>query len=49
MGASLDGPIKYPEHGKVASLRAPDGHMIGLYEPSDPIPGDFDEDLEEPK
>ena len=35
MGASLDGPIKYPSHGKIASLRAPDGHMIGLYEPVD--------------
>lgn len=23
-----------PAHGKVAALRAPDGHMIGLYEPS---------------
>mmetsp|Transcript_31178 Transcript_31178/g.43214 ORF Transcript_31178/g.43214 Transcript_31178/m.43214 type:complete len:120 (+) Transcript_31178:183-542(+) len=34
LGASLDGPIKYPTHGKVAALRAPDGHMIGLHEPS---------------
>jgi len=34
MGAKLDGPIQYPAHGKVAVLRAPDGHMIGLYEPS---------------
>ena len=33
-GAHLDGPIQYPAHGKVAALRAPDGHMIGLYEPS---------------
>jgi catechol 2,3-dioxygenase-like lactoylglutathione lyase family enzyme len=33
MGAHLDGPIQYPAHGKVAALRAPDGHMIGLYEP----------------
>lgn len=33
MGANLDGPIQYPAHGKVAALRAPDGHMIGLYEP----------------
>lgn len=32
MGAVLDGPIKHPVHGKVAALRAPDGHMIGLYE-----------------
>lgn len=34
MGAHLDGPIQYPAHGKVAALRAPDGHMIGLYEPA---------------
>lgn len=34
MGAHFDGPIQYPAHGKVASLRTPDGHMIGLYEPS---------------
>jgi catechol-2,3-dioxygenase len=31
-GAFLDGPIQYPAHGKVALLRSPDGHMIGLYE-----------------
>eukprot|EP00192_Tetraselmis_astigmatica_P017584 CAMPEP_0117680952 /NCGR_PEP_ID=MMETSP0804-20121206/18669_1 /TAXON_ID=1074897 /ORGANISM="Tetraselmis astigmatica, Strain CCMP880" /LENGTH=111 /DNA_ID=CAMNT_0005490569 /DNA_START=300 /DNA_END=635 /DNA_ORIENTATION=+ len=34
MGATLDGPVKYPVEGKVAALRAPDGHMIGLYEPA---------------
>lgn len=34
LGAHLDGPIQYPAHGKVAALRSPDGHMIGLYEPS---------------
>jgi catechol 2,3-dioxygenase-like lactoylglutathione lyase family enzyme len=34
MGAHLDGPIQYPAHGKIAALRSPDGHMIGLYEPS---------------
>lgn len=34
MGGHLDGPIQYPAHGKVATLRAPDGHMIGLYEPA---------------
>lgn len=28
----MDGPIKYPEFGKIASLRTPDGQMIGLYE-----------------
>lgn len=34
MGAHLDGPIQYPAHGKVAALRSPDGHMIGIYEPA---------------
>ena len=34
-GAHLDGPIQYPAHGKVAALRTPDGHMIGLYEPNE--------------
>lgn len=34
LGGHLDGPIQYPAHGKVAALRSPDGHMIGLYEPS---------------
>jgi catechol 2,3-dioxygenase-like lactoylglutathione lyase family enzyme len=34
LGAHLDGPIQYPAHGKIATMRAPDGHMIGLYEPS---------------
>lgn len=33
MGGHLDGPIQYQAHGKVAALRSPDGHMIGLYEP----------------
>ena len=31
-GAELDGPIKYPRHGKVAVLRSPDGHMVGISE-----------------
>lgn len=35
MGAHLDGPIKYPAHGAVASIRSPDGHMIGLFQPAD--------------
>ena len=34
MGAHLDGPIQYPAHGKIAAMRSPDGHMIGLYEPA---------------
>jgi len=33
-GGHLDGPIQFPAHGKVAMLRSPDGHMIGLYEPN---------------
>jgi len=35
MGGHLDGPIQYPAHGKVAALRTPEGHMIGLYEPAE--------------
>jgi len=34
MGSVLDGPIKYPTYGKLAALRSPDGHMIGLFEPA---------------
>jgi catechol 2,3-dioxygenase-like lactoylglutathione lyase family enzyme len=34
-GAHLDGPIQFPAHGTVAAIRAPDGHMIGLYEPKE--------------
>ena len=34
LGGHLDGPIQYPAHGKVAALRTPEGHMIGLYEPA---------------
>lgn len=33
-GGTLDGPVQFPAHGKVAALRTPDGHMIGLYEPA---------------
>mmetsp|Transcript_20286 Transcript_20286/g.56435 ORF Transcript_20286/g.56435 Transcript_20286/m.56435 type:complete len:142 (-) Transcript_20286:950-1375(-) len=33
LGGNLDGPIQYPAHGKIAALRSPDGHMIGIYEP----------------
>lgn len=35
LGGHLDGPIQYPAHGKVAALRSPEGHMIGLYEPAE--------------
>lgn len=34
LGGFLDGPIQYPAHGKIAALRTPDGHMIGIYEPA---------------
>lgn len=34
LGGNLDGPIQYPAHGKIAALRSPDGHMIGIYEPA---------------
>lgn len=37
MGSTLDGPIKYPAHGKFAALRTPDGHMIGLFEQADDL------------
>jgi hypothetical protein len=35
LGAVMDGPIKYPVQGKVAAFRAPDGHMLGLFEPAE--------------
>lgn len=34
LGGQLDGPIQYPAHGKMAVVRSPDGHMIGIYEPA---------------
>lgn len=34
LGGILDGAIKYLPYGKVASLRSPHGHMIGLYQRS---------------
>eukprot|EP00729_Bicosta_minor_P005754 gene5754-13513_t len=36
LGARLDGPIQYPVEGKIAAVRSPDGHMIGLFEPAQP-------------
>jgi hypothetical protein len=35
MGGMLDGAIKYKAFGKIAALRSPDGHMIGLFEPAE--------------
>lgn len=34
LGAEMDGSIKFEFHGKVAAIRCPDGHMLGLYEPA---------------
>ncbi|CAG9464104.1 unnamed protein product [Pedinophyceae sp. YPF-701] len=40
MGAVMDGAIKYQASGKLAALRGPDGHMIALFEPNGPLPGE---------
>lgn len=32
LGGRLDGAIEYLPTGKVAAMRSPDGHMIGLHE-----------------
>ena len=29
-------PIQYPIEGKIAAVRSPDGHMIGLFESAQP-------------
>lgn len=34
LGGQLDGPVQYEAHGKVAAVRSPDGHMVGLFEAS---------------
>ncbi|CAN8063367.1 unnamed protein product [Agarophyton chilense] len=31
-GAVLDGTIRYEAYGKIAAVRSPDGHMVGLFE-----------------
>lgn len=41
LGAVLDGPIRYEPYGKVAAVRSPDGHMVGLYESAN-LPDDGD-------
>lgn len=41
LGASLDGSIRYEAYGKMAAVRSPDGHMVGLYEPAN-LPDDGD-------
>lgn len=40
-GAALDGPIRYLPYAKIAALRSPHGHMLGLYEPAN-LPADGD-------
>lgn len=32
LGAALDGSIRYEPYGKIAAVRSPDGHMLGLFE-----------------
>lgn len=32
LGGRLDGAIKHTPHGKIAAVRAPDGHMLSLLE-----------------
>lgn len=32
LGSALDGAIRYESYGKVAAIRSPDGHMVGLVE-----------------
>lgn len=41
LGASLDGAIRYEAYGKMASVRSPDGQMVGLFEKED-LPGNGD-------
>ena len=37
LGAAMDGAIQYADVGKTASIRTPDGHMLGLHEPTTTI------------
>lgn len=41
LGAALDGAVRYESYGKIAAVRSPDGHMIGLYEKAN-LPDDAD-------
>mmetsp|Transcript_9884 Transcript_9884/g.20770 ORF Transcript_9884/g.20770 Transcript_9884/m.20770 type:complete len:151 (-) Transcript_9884:1152-1604(-) len=43
LGAVLDGPISYEPYAKIASMRAPCGHMIGLVESNEAIGEAFDD------
>ena len=31
-GGEMEGPIKYPVHGKVATVKDPSGRLIGMWE-----------------
>lgn len=42
LGAALDGPIRYEAYGKIAAVRSPDGHMVGLFEKAN-LPNNGDE------
>lgn len=35
MGARLEGHVRQPAFGKVASIRTPDGHLLSLLQPID--------------
>ena len=35
MGAKLEGQVRQPAFGKVASVRTPDGHLLSLLQPVD--------------
>lgn len=35
MGAKLEGQVRQPPFGKVASIRTPDGHLVSLLQPVD--------------
>ncbi len=37
MGAKLEGRIREPFFGKVAAVRTPDGHLISLVQPTEPV------------
>jgi predicted enzyme related to lactoylglutathione lyase len=34
MGAKLEGNVREPSFGKVAAMRAPDGHLLSLLQPA---------------
>lgn len=40
-GAILDGGIRYEPYGRIAAVRSPDGHMVGLVENAN-LPEDGD-------